>query len=88
MHLISGDTLMERIQAQEGSLVRWMADTSLDDPGAIERIFLTALVRPPSREETLLALEPILAQGLKACRRAFEDTFWAVMNSREFSYNH
>jgi hypothetical protein len=46
------------------------------------------LTRSPDERELSLALAPIRAKGAEARRQAFEDTLWAIFNSREFLYNH
>ena len=88
MHLISGDTLQDKITAEDGRLQAWMTDDSLDDEGIVKRLFLATLVRPPSKGELSLALLPIRREGSGARRRAFEDTLWAIFNSKEFLFNH
>lgn len=88
MHLISGDTLTENIAAENGTLARWVSDNSLNDREIVERIFLSTLVRTPSERERNLALAPIRAKGSEARREAFEDTYWAIFNAKEFLFNH
>ena len=88
MHLISGDTIQDKITAEGGTLDRWMADASLSDAEVVSRLFRATLVRPPAEAELSLALAPIRSEGPAARRRAFEDTLWAILNSKEFLFNH
>jgi hypothetical protein len=88
MHLISGETLQRKTTARGGTLDRWLADPSLTDEEIVRRLFLSALVRQPDESELSLALSPIRAKGPGARRQAFEDTLWAIFNSKEFLYNH
>ena len=88
MHLISGDTIQDKITAEGGTLDRWMADASLSDAEVVSRLFRASLVRPPAEAELSLALAPIRSEGPAARRRAFEDTLWAILNSKEFLFNH
>ncbi len=88
MHLISGDTLRKKTIAKDGLLSRWLADSSITDEDIVRRLFVSALVRPPDERELSLALAPIRAVGTSERRQAFEDTLWALFNSKEFLYNH
>ena len=88
MHLISGDTIQDKITAEGGTLDRWMADASLSDAEVVSRLFLATLVRSPTESELSLALAPVRSEGSAARRRAFEDTLWAILNCKEFLFNH
>jgi hypothetical protein len=66
----------------------------------VEELYLRTLTRPPTDAEKqgLLALVPQPAPAKEgeapkppdpaAVREALEDGFWAVLNSREFVFNH
>lgn len=88
MHLISGDTLTENIADENGTLARWVSDNSLNNREIVEKIFWSTLVRAPTERERNLALAPIRAKGSEARREAFEDTYWAIFNAKEFLFNH
>jgi hypothetical protein len=88
MHLIGGDTLQRQITAKESRLTAWLEDSSLSDEAIVKRLFVAALVREPDARELSLALAPIRARGAASRRQAFEDALWALLNSKEFLYNH
>jgi len=88
MHLISGETLLRQTTAKGGHLDKWIADASLTDRDIVRNIFLSALVREPDEKELATALAPIQSGGAAARRQAFEDTLWAIFNSKEFLFNH
>jgi hypothetical protein len=88
MHLISGDTLRKKTTAKNGLLDQWMADQSVSDDEIVRRLFISSLARQPDARELSLALSPIRSGGAPARRQAFEDTLWAIFNSKEFLYNH
>jgi hypothetical protein len=52
----------------------------------VEYIYLACLARKPSAEE-LTQLAPVLAAAENP-RAAVDDVLWAVLNSREFLFNH
>jgi len=88
MHLISGDTLRKKTTAKGGWLDRWLDEASLNDEEIVRRMFVSALSRPPDERELSVALAPIRSAGTGARRQAFEDTLWAIFNSKEFLHNH
>jgi len=78
MHMISGSTVQKKIDAAK-------LDLTLSDDALIERIYLSALVRMPEPEERQ-ALRAALASGDR--KAAYQDLLWAILNSKEFLYQH
>jgi hypothetical protein len=78
MHLISGSTIASKISGAK-------LDLSLTDEQMISRIYLTSLARRPSPEEK----DAVLSEVSRRDRRAvYEDLLWAILNSKEFLYQH
>ena len=88
MHLIAGDTLHKKITSQKGALSRMLDDPYLKDEDIVRRLFFSALVRSPEKAEVDSALAPVREKGKEARRKAYEDLLWALLNSKEFLYNH
>ena len=84
LHLINGDTV-ERKMA-EGRLVDSLLEAGKTPPEVIEQMYVRSLSRKPTPEELpkLLALVP--SEG--DVKPALYDMYWAVLNSREFLFNH
>jgi hypothetical protein len=83
--LIGGDVIESKVASLNGYLAGLLEFTS-DPVDIVESLYLRALCRPPSTEErdhwaTLLGQAPDR-------REAAEDLFWALLNSREFAFNH
>ncbi len=78
LHLISGDTIHMK-------LAKWQPDPALNDEQQVNRIFLSSLARYPDQAE-----RDRLAAELKTTdrRQVFQDLLWAILNSKEFLYNH
>jgi hypothetical protein len=56
-----------------------------DDAGVVDGLFLATLSRLP----TLAEREAVMASLVGADRKtAFTDLFWALLNSKEFVFNH
>ncbi len=85
LHLISGDTIQQKIEDPHGVLEK-MLEAHRPPREAIEEMYLRTLSRYPDAEEgaaaeTAIAKAPGEKQGM-------EDVFWALLNSKEFLYNH
>ena len=84
LHLLNGDATTQRIL--QGNLVaKRLAEKKLPDQ-IVEEMYLRTLVRRPSPvevEKLKAALAAETDQG-----KALEDVFWALMNTREFMFNH
>jgi hypothetical protein len=52
----------------------------------IEHLYIRCLTRTPTSDELKKLLDAVNANPNK--QQALEDVFWAIMNSREFMFNH
>jgi len=84
LHLMNGDTVAGKVAA--GNLVGKMLADKRPPNQIVETIYLRALSRSPNQEELKKLLASVEANPNK--QQALEDIFWAVMNSREFMFNH
>ncbi len=84
LHLLNGDVTNARIQ--QGQLVQTWIKEGLTAPQIIEKLYIRILSRKPLPEE-LAALGPLL-EGEKPSQQNLDDVFWALLNSREFVFNH
>jgi len=84
LHLINGETVHEKIK--QGGRVKAELDAGRTPEQVLERLFAACLSRPPLPEERAFMLEPI-SKGAPA-QQVLEDAFWALLNSREFVFNH
>lgn len=78
MHLISGSTIQKKLQAMKLPL-------DLSDSALLDRLYLTSLVRRPSEAERAAVMAG-LAQGDRP--QVYQDLLWAILNSKEFMYQH
>ena len=84
LHLMNGDLVNSKMQ--QGGVIKAVIDQKLTPEQTIEQLYITCLVRKPTEAE-MNALKPLLAEGTDK-NKGVEDIFWALMNSREFLFNH
>ena len=78
MHMIAGSTIQKKVAGAK-------IDLSLEDNALIDRIYSSSLVRRPSPEERA-AIQAQIARGDR--KTAYQDLLWAILNSKEFMYQH
>jgi hypothetical protein len=84
LHLLNGDTLSSKIG--QSKWLQTMLDEGKKPTEVIETIYIACLSRKPTAEE-LQKLDAIVAAEPNV-RNAVDDVLWAVLNSREFLFNH
>ena len=84
LHLLNGSTLQSKIGGG-GVVKRWL-DEGKTPADIVSMIYVACLSREPKDEELKQLLAVVNEDQDK--RRALEDVFWAVLNSREFVFNH
>ncbi len=66
----------------------YAADTKTSDEQKVSEIYLAALSRTPMQEELKIALDHIAKAGPMQKQAAYEDILWALINTKEFLFNH
>ncbi|WP_439625453.1 DUF1549 and DUF1553 domain-containing protein [Gemmata sp.] len=84
LHLLNGGTVEPKIA--QGGLVAKMLQEKKTPPQIIEHLYVRCLSRAPTAAEMKTLTDMVTANPNK--QQALEDVFWAIMNSREFMFNH
>ena len=84
LHLLNGSSTQGKIA--QGKLIATWLKSELTVPQIIENIYLRSLARRPTQEETDQLTQLVHEAGDNT--QGLEDVFWAVLNSREFMFNH
>ena len=84
LHLMNGDTVASKIS--QGNLIGKLLAEKKPPAFVIENLYVRCLSRPPTPAEMQKLLAAVEASPNK--QQALEDVFWAVLNSREFMFNH
>lgn len=84
LHLLNGDTVNAKIA--QGGVVKKLLESMKFPEERITNLYIRSLARTPTKEE-LEKLAPLLAPGTNQ-EQVLTDIFWALLNSREFLFNH
>lgn len=88
LHLINGDTIATKIANERGRLRRLLA-AGTPAPEVLDELFLAAYARLPRADERAHLLD-VVGDGKDAAATtsAWQDVFWAMLNSHEFLFQH
>jgi hypothetical protein len=96
LHLLNAKEIQEKLADDKGVAARLAADTKRGDSEKIRELYLAAYSREPAGKEVTLAREYIEKktankeekEALNGKRQAYEDLVWALLNTKEFLFNH
>src|SRR5690606_36035003 len=86
LHLLNGATVEGKIK--QGKVIERLFEEGKTPQEIVEELYLRVLTRKPTAEEKE-RFEALLAEsGEEKPVAALQDIFWALLNSREFLFNH
>jgi hypothetical protein len=83
--LIGGDVIESKVSSLNGYLSSALK-LELEPEELVENLYFRTVCRPPTAEE--LSHWSAELKSASSKREATEDLFWALLNSREFAFNH
>ena len=87
LHLLNGDSISQRIN--RGQVVRTMLKEKKTPQEIVTSLYLKTLSRKPTESEISALNHPIAnAKDPNETRLVLEDIFWALLNSKEYLFNH
>ena len=85
LQMINGPTVHNKLRADDGR-IKALVDAGTSDDSIIRELYQSALSRSPSDAELSAALTHI--DKTEDRRQALEDVGWAVLNMKEFLFQH
>ena len=89
LHLLNSKDVQEKITGDKATAALLAADAKSSDEEKVKKLYVAALSRDPKEKEVAAAkgyLEK--ARDEKEKRQAYEDVIWALINTKEFLFNH
>jgi hypothetical protein len=87
LHLLNSSEIQGKLTAAGGNAARLAGDKSRGDEQKIRELYLLAFSRPASPDELSIAMAHI-QKNAQDPKRAYEDIVWALINTKEFLFNH
>jgi hypothetical protein len=86
LHLLNSQDIHGKMSS--GIAKELAADAKRDDAEKLRELYFRAFSRPPSEHELKVAQAHLAKFDAKAKQSAFEDIVWALINTKEFLFNH
>jgi hypothetical protein len=85
LQMINGPVVHNKLRDDKGRVARLLAENKTNEE-IVTELYLAALSRTPMSEEMAAALQHIGSQSDR--KVALEDVGWAILNSKEFLFQH
>ncbi|MCA9154483.1 MAG: DUF1549 domain-containing protein, partial [Planctomycetales bacterium] len=86
LHLLNSAEIQGKLTSGSGRAAKMAGDKERDHQTKLRELYLLAFSREPSPEEAAIALAHI--EKNEDPKRAYEDIVWALINTKEFLFNH
>ncbi len=96
LHLFNAKNIHERLSHKDGRAAKLAADKGNDHATKINGLYYRAFARPPHKEEMSAALGYLNNESAGGkdgkpadkTKERYEDILWALVNTKEFLFNH
>jgi hypothetical protein len=91
LHLTNSAALQQQLSADAGRAAKLATDEARNYDEKIRDLYLTAFAREPKedeRERLTSYFSAVKLEDKAATRAAYEDALWALVNTKEFLFNH
>ena len=85
--MMNGELVEKATSSERGSFLNKVLSGAGTDASRVRRLFLSTLTREPTRCE-LAAVQQLLKENRDSPITAYQDLYWALLNSNEFISNH
>ncbi len=87
LHLLNGREIQDKIARDGARTAKLAADTARPDEERVKELYRWVFSREPNAEELEVAIAYIKKHSDNV-RRGYEDVVWALINTKEFQFNH
>lgn len=87
LHLLNGREIQDKISRDGARTARLAADKERPDEDRVRELYRWVFSREPNGEELQVAIA-YLQKHSDNPRRGYEDIVWALVNTKEFQFNH
>jgi len=96
LHLLNAKDIQEKLASDKGRAALLASDSSDSDETKIHELYRRVYSREPDEKELTLAKgyiekgtrDKAEKEALAGKRQAYEDIVWALINTKEFLFNH
>jgi len=85
LHLVNGDVIQRKLTDKTNRIAGFIKNKTRPKD-AVRELYLVTFSRPPSDAEIASAVSHV--ETAESPQEGFEDILWALINSREFLFNH
>ena len=85
LHLVNGDVIQRKLTDKNNRIAAFIKN-KVSPEDAVRELYLVTFSRPPSDAEVAAAVSHVTTA--ESPQQGFEDILWALINSREFLFNH
>jgi hypothetical protein len=86
LHLLNSPEVQAKLAAKDGRTQLLAADTTRGHAERTTELYQTVFARPPSENELALVMQHL--QRAETPQQGYEDLLWALINTKEFLFNH
>jgi len=86
LHLLNSSEVQGKLASGTGRAARLAADKSHSEADKVRELYLCVYSREPAADEMAIAVAHLTKSENK--QQAFEDILWALVNTKEFLFNH
>jgi hypothetical protein len=88
LHLLNSSEVQGKISSGSGRAALLSAEKDRTDEERVQELYRWVYARNPDAEEMKIAIGHLAKQQPNARKAGWEDIIWALVNTKEFLFNH
>ena len=86
LHLLNSPEVQAKLVAKGGRVETLAIDEARDHQARVTEVYQTVFARPPREDEMALVMRHM--ENAENPKQGYEDLMWALVNTKEFLFNH